>query len=295
METPDSPAEVKATTCFSEAAVKQPFVIICIEHTCLAVNETFVDTSDRDKSRFDVGKLRTDRNNGLALWMASSIVRSHGGALEVRVDNDRFLTNIRLPLGLDVADYDSSLERNMSGESIPEEVNSSEVSNATRDSTAANADSCRVKRSGSGISLATLRRVKMNPMDSSDSGSEQSQVERGDAEPPPAAAPPRFSSKVVPCPEESQLQLKILVVDDVLSNRRILSHLLTSRGHACTMAADGLECIKLVTECSLTGNRQFDAICMDYEMPNCNGPDATQRLRKLGFNMPVIGRLDIMS
>jgi hypothetical protein len=58
------------------------------------------------------------------------------------------------------------------------------------------------------------------------------------------------------------LRLQILVVDDVPSNRKILSRLLTKQGHSCFLACDGAEVLKMIEEEKL----KVDAICMDYEV-----------------------------
>lgn len=87
--------------------------------------------------------------------------------------------------------------------------------------------------------------------------------------------------------EESQdkISLEVLVVDDVPSNRKLLSRLLTVRGHHCIMAADGDECVRIVTQTA----QRIDIICMDYEMPVKDGPTAARELRTNGCTIPILG------
>ncbi|MEX1001575.1 MAG: response regulator [Crocinitomicaceae bacterium] len=68
--------------------------------------------------------------------------------------------------------------------------------------------------------------------------------------------------------------LHILIVDDEVFNRRLLSNILTK--YACTFkeATNGKEAIKLA------GEEKFDIILMDARMPEINGIKATKIIRK---------------
>jgi len=81
---------------------------------------------------------------------------------------------------------------------------------------------------------------------------------------------------------------RILVVDDVLSNRKMLIRLLTSKKHDCVEAKDGQEAIDKYSA-SLHSGTPFDTILMDYEMPGTNGPTATRILREMGCDCMIIG------
>lgn len=85
--------------------------------------------------------------------------------------------------------------------------------------------------------------------------------------------------------EEDQLKLNILCVDDVPSNRKILSRLLTKKGHSCLLACDGQEAFDMI----MINKVQVDAVCMDYEMPILDGPHASKALRDAGCKIPIIG------
>ncbi|CAE7764781.1 dhkB, partial [Symbiodinium microadriaticum] len=255
VELPEDSTVPRVATCSPTTSRKTGSVGITIEHSCSMQHKKHSYTSSTDKTKFDVGQLRTDRDNSLALWMASSVIRSHRGTLNVLIENGKAVTDIQLPLAADT-----------SAVSIPSSQNSQR--NDSWDG---------IKRSSS---FTTVRGVKLSPIGNDDSVPVQfapdQNCESIDAS---------YDSSVE---KESSFTLKILVVDDVLSNRKILSALLKAKGHECSMAADGLECMELVEEGSLPGHKQFDAICMDYEMPNCNGPEATRRLRELGYYIPVV-------
>jgi CheY-like chemotaxis protein len=85
-----------------------------------------------------------------------------------------------------------------------------------------------------------------------------------------------------------------LVVDDVLSNRKMLMRLLVRSGHLCKSANNGQEAIDIVKAdqqeyLSNENHVPIDTILMDYEMPVLNGPDATKIIRANGYPALIIG------
>lgn len=68
----------------------------------------------------------------------------------------------------------------------------------------------------------------------------------------------------------------ILVADDHEINLRVVSTLLTRRGHKCTLAHSGSEAI------TLSEQQTFDMIFMDIHMPGVSGVEAVQRIRSMG-------------
>jgi CheY-like chemotaxis protein len=86
----------------------------------------------------------------------------------------------------------------------------------------------------------------------------------------------------------------VLVVDDALTNRKILVRLLERSGHTCASAFDGKDAIRVfeadqVEAATDPNHSPIDTILMDYEMPVLNGPDATKVLREKGCNALVVG------
>jgi len=87
---------------------------------------------------------------------------------------------------------------------------------------------------------------------------------------------------------------KVLVVEDVASNRKLLLRLLERAGHACAAAENGQEAIDMYFDDLESGKGEegheaFDTILMDYEMPVLNGPDASKKLRDRGCNAFIVG------
>ena len=82
--------------------------------------------------------------------------------------------------------------------------------------------------------------------------------------------------------------LRILLVDDSGTNRKLLRRLLQNHGHAITEAENGREGVDAMVEARKKGN-PFDCILLDYEMPEMNGPDACKEMRSLGCDSFIVG------
>jgi signal transduction histidine kinase len=89
------------------------------------------------------------------------------------------------------------------------------------------------------------------------------------------------------------LPFELLVVDDSRLCRKMLQKCLRADGHTCTEAEDGLEAVAMVKERighATGGNgKPFDAILIDFIMPNMDGPTATKEIRALGYTAPIFG------
>lgn len=69
--------------------------------------------------------------------------------------------------------------------------------------------------------------------------------------------------------------MKILIVDDSKTIRMLAAECLKGLGHDIAFAANGSECLHYVSE------HEVDLILMDVEMPNLNGIEATQEIRRI--------------
>ena len=78
--------------------------------------------------------------------------------------------------------------------------------------------------------------------------------------------------------------LSILIAEDNALNRRLATKLLQNAGHRVTEATNGREVLELCAK------KSFDLILMDIEMPETNGYEATERIRRgesLNTRVPI--------
>lgn len=75
--------------------------------------------------------------------------------------------------------------------------------------------------------------------------------------------------------EVNSTKLTVLVAEDDIFNRQILTKIINTGGHTCIAVNNGLECLE--TYKNLGG--KIDVIFMDYQMPSLNGLEATRLIR----------------
>lgn len=103
------------------------------------------------------------------------------------------------------------------------------------------------------------------------------EVEPGQDRPVPAASPLVGREGRRP---------KVLIADDVKSNRLILSMMLEKLGCEVEAAVDGQEALDLIVACD------FDAVLLDDQMPRLRGGEVAQRIRAMvgeKRNIPILG------
>lgn len=103
------------------------------------------------------------------------------------------------------------------------------------------------------------------------------------------ATSPEASLEAAPQTDlQETTSLRILVVDDVASNRKLLVRLVKKHGHIVDDAVDGRDAVEKVAQAVEEG-WMYDAILMDHEMPNLKGPEATQEIRAMGCGTLIVG------
>ena len=75
---------------------------------------------------------------------------------------------------------------------------------------------------------------------------------------------------------------KVLVVDDESRIRTLIRKYAELEGHTVTEAGDGMEAVNLCR------TQTFDLIIMDIMMPNMDGLQLTEELRRAGIDTPIL-------
>jgi PAS domain S-box-containing protein len=81
-------------------------------------------------------------------------------------------------------------------------------------------------------------------------------------------------------PENDQLNLDLLLVEDKAVNQKVIKIMLEAMGCTITIASNGKEAIELLEKRKLKKENPFDIILMDIQMPVMDGITATRMIRK---------------
>lgn len=76
--------------------------------------------------------------------------------------------------------------------------------------------------------------------------------------------------------------LRVLLAEDTLDNRVLITHLLENYGATVQTAENGSEALEAVA------SRDFDVVLMDIQMPHLDGYQTLARLRESGCRLPVL-------
>ena len=83
--------------------------------------------------------------------------------------------------------------------------------------------------------------------------------------------------------KSSSTEKIVLLADDEMMLRDLLAELLESNGYTVIKVSSGVEALKVLTE-----EIKVDLVIMDYSMPEMNGLECVNQIRKLNFEMPII-------
>jgi len=88
--------------------------------------------------------------------------------------------------------------------------------------------------------------------------------------------------KMSPVAPKKSPAARVLVVDDEALIRWSLAELLTEDGYTVSEASDAASALAQATE------ERFDAIVLDFRLPDCNDLHLLERIRQLQPNVPVV-------
>lgn len=106
------------------------------------------------------------------------------------------------------------------------------------------------------------------------------------ASPPEVFVQERINQTITVDFEYPSISANILVVDDMRDIRLLVKRILERMEATVVCCENGVQAIDCVAE-SLQG-KPFDLILMDLKLPYIDGFKATERIRKMGFNNPII-------
>ena len=99
------------------------------------------------------------------------------------------------------------------------------------------------------------------------------------------SAPPTIHHPEVRTRTEMPTGLRVLLAEDGLDNRRLITHLLSRLGARVHAVEDGAAAVEAVMD----GTREpFDVIVMDMQMPVLDGYEAARRIRNAGLEVPIL-------
>lgn len=96
-------------------------------------------------------------------------------------------------------------------------------------------------------------------------------------------SPPLTSSQEPPAaPEAADRVDRVLVVDDSIGARAVVSGALASSGFSTAVASSAAEALEILE------SEHVDALVVDFSMPQEDGADLVAKIRALGMDMPVV-------
>jgi len=229
--------------------------------------------------QFNANQLQAGQGSGLGLFISKGIVEQHGGMMNVASDGLGRGTTFTVELPL------YALPERL----ILYEVNTTPLE-GTPLPTAGDAGA------GVGTSGGTASTTPASAVGGRDSTGARAAAAPLSLVPQERAAVSLEKDKTTTNgPHESHgiplvpiQKLRVLVIDDALSNRKLLMRILRAKGYDCEEAEDGAKGVEKYQEMCTKGNPP-DAVLSDYEMPVMIGPHAVLKMREMGCECFIVG------
>ena len=235
--------------------------------TGVGMTESQIASLCQDGAQFNANELQAGQGSGLGLFISKGMVMQHGGALFAASKGlgcgSTFVVTLPFYCSSDTKSNQSS-EVGVSDPKPPRRLNS--------DTTTAGTSSSHLFSISTPSEIApglSITHIAASPS-------------------PPTSSQPNIEK---PMPDSGEgtasVSLRILVVDDVASNRKLIARMARNKKHFVDEANHGKEAVDKAIKATEDG-RPFDVILMDNEMPVMTGADAVKKIRELGCADPFI-------
>ena len=87
--------------------------------------------------------------------------------------------------------------------------------------------------------------------------------------------------------QNEELNCRVLLVEDEPNSQALITYILESAGAHVELAVNGVEGVDQAIT-ALEGEKPFDVILMDIQMPELDGKQAATELRKRGYELPIV-------
>eukprot|EP00615_Pteridomonas_danica_P017084 CAMPEP_0114385336 /NCGR_PEP_ID=MMETSP0102-20121206/5929_1 /TAXON_ID=38822 ORGANISM="Pteridomonas danica, Strain PT" /NCGR_SAMPLE_ID=MMETSP0102 /ASSEMBLY_ACC=CAM_ASM_000212 /LENGTH=436 /DNA_ID=CAMNT_0001541879 /DNA_START=1876 /DNA_END=3184 /DNA_ORIENTATION=- len=232
--------------------------------------------------QFDANKLQAGQGSGLGLWISKGVAEQHGGSLHATSEGKGYGAEFVFELPVcSLKDEEDEEQEEKDGEN---------EKNTKKD----------IEKGGGGMreerSSLTLANVASTSMRSLVKISSKQSNPHTDDEEDTIGSNETTTTEMRPFyAVKNHGPLKhILLVDDAVSTRKMMSRLLKNCGCTTQEACNGQECLDIIIKqeqqsSNSTLQNKIELILMDHEMPIMNGPTATRKLQELGCKIPVVG------
>ena len=237
--------------------------------------------------QFSPDVLQAGGGSGLGLYITSSIVRMHSGAITVYSAGPSKGSTFTVEIDMQRTYPPARLEVLIEPSYPPDPVPRGRVMgprNQQHDSFVP----CGLSTGGTGGLLDLDVQIPYSPLSTADFTSPVEMMRTSRCEDQPKVTSSDIISEVLDTVPEVY---DVLVVDDSNLNRKMLIKLFKTAKYTCDEASDGLIAVAKVKErmARKEGMNSYDAILMDFVMPNMDGPTATETIRALGYSGPIFG------
>ena len=275
----DSDLEMGRNSC-DENFVSLGHLVISVRDTGAGISEVNQKRLFNDIVQFNPEILQAGGGSGLGLWITKGIVDLHEGEISVHSDGEGCgsVFTCKIPMWRNYDDFIEYLE------SPSKDIHSTRTSIGGSlpggDRTLSKNVSFDLLPLDCPINLLAMTAAAACKLVEENIAMSRSSSRRN------SSAPTLRPLVFVP-------QYNLLIVDDSRLNRKMLCKMLRGTGHFCDEAEDGLMAVAKVKESMSLGEgseaKTYDAILMDFVMPNMGGPEATKIICAMGFIGPIYG------